>query len=280
MSHRIFLTGGLVVATLLAATLGDARAADLDYPYGAFQPPPLPETKVEFGTGWYVRGDLAATDLPAVRTVDNGVGAYPGITFGSGSHVGYSASLGAGYQFLRWLRADVTADFNEPVKSSVNGGSIACPTGIYYDAGGGRHYTDGGCYSTNIAKINSYDVLVNGYLDLGTWYRVTPYVGAGVGLGFGYYSATSQYTQGANRLPYNVTFTDPVTGTTYYNNYDKSAAGNFYNFAFALMAGFSVDVYDHVKLDVGYRYLHLGPVLGSTLYNHQVRAGLRYMIDN
>jgi opacity protein-like surface antigen len=48
------------------------------------------------------------------------------------------------------------------------------------------------------------------------------------------------------------------------------------------MAGFSVDVFDHTKLDIGYRYLNQGSVPGGTgvLSSQEVRAGLRYMVDN
>ena len=46
------------------------------------------------------------------------------------------------------------------------------------------------------------------------------------------------------------------------------------------MGGIAIDVYDHTKLDIGYRYLHLGDVLGANLSTQEVRAGLRYMIDN
>ena len=282
MSHRKLALGVFTLAALFGPALAPplAHAADLDYGFGdsPLAPPPLAETKVEFGTGWYVRGDIAATDLPTVTPVNNGAGNYPGLTLGSGSRLGYTASLGGGYSFLNGFRADLTADFNEPIKTSINGGNIYCPTGIYY-VGTVRETVDGGCYATDAAKISSYDVLVNAYYDFGTWYRVTPYVGAGVGLGFGRYSATANYTQGANGLPYNVTFTDSMTGQTFYNNYDKSSAGTFYNFAFAAMAGVAIDVYDHTKLDIGYRYLHLGPVYGANLTNQEVRAGLRYMID-
>ena len=54
----------------------------------------------------------------------------------------------------------------------------------------------------------------------------------------------------------------------------------YHTFAFALMAGVAIDVFDHTKLDIGYRYLNDGRFQGATMYYHQVRAGLRYMIDN
>ena len=61
MSHRTFTIGLLAVATAVTTGLAlpIAHAADLDFGFGTA--PPIAETKVEFGTGWYVRGDIAAT---------------------------------------------------------------------------------------------------------------------------------------------------------------------------------------------------------------------------
>jgi opacity protein-like surface antigen len=62
-----------------------------------------------------------------------------------------------------------------------------------------------------------------------------------------------------------------------------------YSFAWALMAGFSVAVMDHVQLDAGYRFLNLGTISGISAVTglqtteraiaNEIRAGLRYMID-
>jgi opacity protein-like surface antigen len=62
-----------------------------------------------------------------------------------------------------------------------------------------------------------------------------------------------------------------------------------YQFAWALMAGVSVAVAEHVQLDAGYRFLNLGTisgissVIGTTVTQravaNEVRVGLRYMID-
>ena len=46
------------------------------------------------------------------------------------------------------------------------------------------------------------------------------------------------------------------------------------------MAGFAVQVFDHTKVDIGYRYLSQGRVLGTNLTTNEVRAGIRYSIDN
>jgi opacity protein-like surface antigen len=46
------------------------------------------------------------------------------------------------------------------------------------------------------------------------------------------------------------------------------------------MAGVGIDVYAHTKLDIGYRYIDNGTVIGSHVRYNEIRAGLRYMIDN
>ena len=284
MSYRL-LPSSLLALAGLGLMAGQAAAADLDPAYGII--PPLQQERVEFGTGWYVRGDIGVnrtqkvtpsgidfdTTNPAVIPVP------PNLSFDSGSKIGYTASLGGGYQFNRWFRSDVVFDFHQPLKTTYQGGSLTCPgsfnaAGVLQQEGCSPHYT---------GALNSYDVLINGYVDLGTWYSVTPYLGAGVGLSFGHYSSSVKFTQ-SDGTSYNISPTDPTTGTIYHEDFDAASSGTYYNVAFALMAGVSVDVFDHTKLDVGYRYLNLGHLpgssSGSSMYQHEVRAGLRYMIDN
>lgn len=299
------LSLGLLAATALVALLAPAFAADLDDNYGYAEAPqevPVAETKVEFGTGWYVRGDIGVTTLPSLHLNPSSYvptdtsfipPPAPTLLIGSGSNAGYVASLGAGYEFNRWFRSDVMVDFHEPITStgSSGNGNIFCPTGISYpnkttDATtgaidwGSPSYATGGCTGNYRGHLQSFDALVNGYFDIGHWYNMTPYVGAGVGLSFGHYQTSATYVQ-SNGVAYQVSVVDPQYGTSYYN-YDRSASGTYYNFAYALMAGVAFDILPHTKLDIGYRYLNLGTVPhgGGTLYEHEARAGLRYMIDN
>jgi opacity protein-like surface antigen len=62
-----------------------------------------------------------------------------------------------------------------------------------------------------------------------------------------------------------------------------------YHFAWAAMAGVAIAMTDHAQLDVGYRFLDLGPITGISpvtgtsvtqrIRVNEVRAGVRYMID-
>ena len=344
MSYRL-LASSLLAFAGLGLAAGPTVAADLDPAYGLI--PPLQQERVEFGTGWYVRGDIGVThglhvsagDEPynsnlytavpatpavaaaaavpattitvldpatgttttqtfpavpavvgsaAVPAVQAPIGIFegpgqtpPSLTSAFGG-LNYTASLGAGYQFNRWFRADAVFDFHQPVQSSVQGQGRECITGT---AGvGTAPYTYEVPYTTTCtptlkATLKSYDALINGYVDLGTWHSITPYVGAGVGLSFGHAQTSSQYVQG-NNAPYNITYTDAINGATYSQNWDRATSVQYYNLAFALMGGFAIDVFDHTKLDIGYRYVHLGSILGTNVATQEVRAGLRYMIDN
>ena len=242
MLHDKLSFGALAAVSCLGLFViaGPTSAADLD-PALVDAPQVLPQSNVVFGSGWYVRGDIGATEMPKIN-VTSLTGSLAPTTTISDHKLGYTASLGGGYEINQWFRTDVVADFNQSLHAS-SAGPIVCPPST--------------CGGYN-AKINSYDALVNGYVDLGNWHRVTPYVGAGVGLSFG-----------------------DVRGTSFLNGTSYSGSSNlYYNVAFGLMAGFSVDIFDHTKLDIGYRYLHLGQVLGSNIDMQEVRAGLRYMIDN
>ena len=350
MPLRLSTLGLLAAASLLVTSVTGARAADLDENYGYADAPqdvPVAQSKVEFGTGWYVRGDLGATHgagvtagdepydtslytavpaSPAVtavaatpattimttnadgttstttypataavaakaavaaqqfpRGISQGPGQVPpALNIGSSNSLNYTASLGAGYQFNRWFRADLVFDFHQPVQSTLQGVGRPCITGT---AGvGTTPYQYEVPYSTTCtpnlkASLKSYDVLINGYVDLGTWYSLTPYVGAGLGLSFGHAQASSQYIQG-NGVSYNVSYIDAINGQTYNQYWDRSQSKQYYNLAFAFMGGVAYDIFPHTKLDVGYRYIHLGEVLGANIATQEVRAGLRYMIDN
>jgi opacity protein-like surface antigen len=149
----------VVLASALGAAIGVSAlpaktfAADLDS--SAFPTAPLGTEPVEFGTGWYIRGDAAfAMDtLPQISPL----GFFPDT---SGLRNTYSLGGGGGYKFNNWFRTDVTFDWREPLESSDSA------TSTY-------------AYGTR------WDALVNGYVDLGTWSGFTPYLGAGVGVAWG-----------------------------------------------------------------------------------------------
>ena len=294
MTIRSFLSSAAIVLAILGS--GPVKAADLDPALEdpVQEIPSLPLSNVLFGSGWYVRGDFGGTQLLQASPATQGILSInptstfhsyaPGINFTPSHEIGYTASVGGGYAFNKWIRADAVFDFLQPIHSSSYGKAFACQNGygpvVTLASGSTTAYpTYGTCNGIFQANLQSYSALVNGYIDLGTWYNVTPYVGAGVGLSFGHYQTSSSYFQ-ADGSSYDIQVTNPASAATYSLYFDRTLSGNYYNPAFALVGGVAIGIYDHVKLDVGYRYLDLGDILGKNVHTQEVRAGFRYMIDN
>lgn len=231
---------------VLAMSIAAARAADMpDYRSAPPSLPPHPApTMVEYsGSGWYLRGDLgyvfggrpgAESASGFANPTDNSLGN------------GFVGGIGGGYK-SRWLRTDLTLDYTSPLKYS---GTIATP-------------------GDTTAKIEAVTALFNGYIDLGTWYHVTPYVGLGVG-------AAQLHT-----FDYSSTAAPPFT---------SGLSHTQWNFAWAAMAGVGYVIAPNLMLDVNYRYVSFGDVTTAsdafgamTLKNiaaHEVRVGIRWSFDD
>jgi len=224
----------LLIAGLCASA--SARAADVAPLVSA----PLPSMTNTLGS-WYVRGDLAygwyrmdsATAAPGFA---NPVANDLGKRLSGGGGIGYKSN---------WLRTDFTVDY-----TSINyRGTIASP-------------------GDTTAKVGAITGLFNGYLDLGTWYCLTPYIGAGLGASR---IKTSDYV--STQAP---PFTPGLTNTQW-------------RFAWALMAGSAINFSPSFAVDVGYRYLNLGDVNTAAdafgqmtlkaIAAHEARVGLRWSIQ-
>lgn len=243
-----------------AGVTGAARAADMAPAYAPSVDYGESEQPLEFGSGWYLRGD--ATFSEEDRPKLNAAGLDASFN-GNTSDFGYGFGGGFGYKFNSFLRADITGDYLDPLKYDAD---LPCGSA---------------CAATLQTKFSRWDGLVNGYVDLGTWFGLTPYVGAGVGVAAVQQDASFAVSGG----PVPAAFTDPRTGTVVTEN---GASRTSYQFAWAAMAGFSYAVAPHMLIDVGYRYLDLGrasiplsPVGSVTkdLASQQVRVGVRYVID-
>lgn len=276
-------TGAVAAVTLsLLATIA-ARAADM--PIAPLLDDPA-EERVTFGTGWYLRGDVAAAN--DVRLSVGNVS----LPTGRGVFNSWSVGVGAGYKYNEWFRTDVTLDYRSP--RTFNGNTVAgvpCQDGATpVIVGGvvvGSQPVYLRCYDITKANITSLHVLFNAYVDLGTWYGITPYIGAGVGFNSVHQKASQNYFY-ANQNAYNPTFTDPYTLGTYSIYLDQSRTSNSIQLAWAGMAGVSYAITPHLAADVGYRYLGLGNVTTFTsfagkqqkyLTAQELRVGLRYTPD-
>ena len=226
-------------AVTLAATV--ANAADYTPPQ---QPICVPRSQAHMWPGvplcaeeysaWYLRGDIGMTNQK-VKRLENAI--LPANT----NHVNldFDASglfgLGAGYQFNNWLRFDVTGEYR--------GNSDF--TGLDIVHVGGGTFTD-----EYRAKKSEWLFLANAYVDLGTWWCITPFVGAGIG---------------ASRVNISsfVDINTPNGGVAFAGSEAK------WNFAWALHAGLAYQVSNNLAFEFAYRYTHLGDgITGDTItYN-------------
>ncbi|MGO9134674.1 MAG: outer membrane protein [Methylovirgula sp.] len=239
--QAIFLAGALA-----AGAASSAVAADMPLP---LPPPPVVEAPVpvQFG-GWYLRGDVGAgiAQMSNLRNTFTTPGfVVTGDQFNAGS-LGDSAfiDLGVGYQFNNWFHADVTGEYR---------------TGARYHAI--ESYTSfcgslsGNCYDDYNGNVNSAVFLANGYFDIGTWYGVTPFVGAGIGLAYNTVNGLTDVGMSPNQ------------------GFGYASSNSTTNFAWAAMAGLSYAVTPNLKLELGYRYLDLGNVTTGVISCTNTAAG-------
>lgn len=251
-------TLAVVSSTSFAADLGCCGAKDIP-------PPPPPSHRTV-----YLKGTIgmSSVDVGSIWTDGTGSNGYQTGNF-TVEHEDIKSSplfgVGIGVEANRWLRFDVTGEYRGKQlfvgQDRFHGGPVA----DWYT----NEYT---------ADLETWVGLVNGYIDLGTWRGVTPYVGAGVGFA----SISVEGFKDVN-VPNNSVF---------YGDGSSSST----NFAWALYGGISYDVTQQFTLDLGYRYLDLGDVHtgtatafdGSSSYegleirditSHDMLLSARYRLD-
>jgi opacity protein-like surface antigen len=250
---------GIVLAALAAAAATAANAADM--PQSLFAPAPTP---YEFGSGWYLRGDIGykVYSPPSAHFDVAGYGTMSDTSLSSTGLAGF----GVGYRVNDWFRTDVTSDYEWPGHFQ---GQLPCPVQCTGLAATG--------FSQEFADISAWSILFNSYVDLplftGALAGLTPYVGGGIGV--------------AEMMTGNVHFINPdgSTGTW--------PGASQWSFAWSLTAGASYAITKSFLVDVNYRYVNLGDaVSGATLpqygnqpihydniHANELRVGLRYLIN-
>lgn len=220
MRGRVEMVRAAAVAALVLMGTGVAFGADLagtgSDPLGA-DDLLAKAPQIEESSFWYLRADAgyAVNDAPDWSLVPGGTMDDAGV-FG----------LGIGARFSDWLRLDLTADYRTPATYSALG-------------------VDG--------DLSVATMLANVYVDLGSWHKITPYVGAGIG--------------GA------------------YADLDAPGFGSGWGLAWGVMGGVTLELSSNWQLDVGYRYLKIEDVsLGGGLPDldqsaQEIRIGVRYLIN-
>ena len=276
-SLKTLAIAGAAIAGVAMVSATSAAAGDLAPP-PILPPAPVVDTPCCGNeAGWYLRGDVGTGYNTIGKHSTQANPALVATTLrGSGDDLGgqVHVDVGVGYQVNSWLRFDVTGEYR-------TGGKLGSVDDYVYAPVGATGSSGVDFYHANVSSVVG---LANAYVDLGTWYCLTPYIGGGVGVA---YNRISGFTdQGINVSAGPGGFASP-SGTTYAN-------GNKTNFAWALMAGVGYEVTKNLKLDIGYRYLNLGDATTGTsvrrfgqtqdfryvqkdLASHDIRIGMRWV---
>lgn len=269
----------LVSATVASAYAGEEDPEDDSVLMNA----PEITMPIRENSGWYVRGDVGydfhmdAGD-PAYRTYDSASGRYAADTFNNARFDNnVSGGAGLGYQFNDTVRADLTLDY---FRTRLNGDAfkdqVCTPSAA----------TGQGACSFNSQRMSAVSGFANAYADLGTFLGVTPYIGAGAGLSHVAWAGVKYDTSCLGG--------SGCAGVDY--GQSRSGGASDWRFSYAAMLGFSYDLTDRLKLDVGYRYVRTagGRMANFSSFDkaqgaegarmrdkgfsrHEVRVGLRLM---
>jgi opacity protein-like surface antigen len=258
----------MLIAAGAASLLSSAAAFAADM---AIMPPPryAPPPIEDFG-GWYLRGDIGFSNQ-RVQRLNNLLDAG---NLTSEQHLGFNTAgifgLGVGYTFNNWFRADITGEYRG--NSNFTGIDL-----ITYPGGFGA--------DTYHASKSEWVVLANAYVDLGTWYCITPFIGAGVGgarVTMANFIDQGIANNGGGALP----------GLAIGDNVSK------WNFAWAVHAGLAYKVSPNLTFELAYRYLDMGdgltgdlrtfdgtnnvvnPTTFKGLTSHDLKLGMRWQFDN
>lgn len=219
----------LLTGIAVAAMCGShAYAADYPSPppqqQVIYQQVPVPVPVQDF-SGWYLRGDIGMTNqkLKEIHNPQMDTAASFAWLDEGGFDSAPLFGLGVGYQYNDWLRFDLTGEYR--------GKANFYALDRYFDGGWRQNeYT---------ATKREWLFLANAYLDLGTWWCVTPFIGAGIGFA----NVTIDHYRDND-------FTRPSVG------YAESASQT--NFAWALHAGLAYRVNPNFTVELAYRYVSLG----------------------
>jgi opacity protein-like surface antigen len=232
----------------------------------------------DFASGWYLRGDVGVGRQQFESfdfTQTNTAFVWPASWRIDQKDIKDTAfvGFGIGYQWNNWMRVDITGEYRASTKVKAIGSYTEfCP--------GGR------CFDVYDADHQASVFLANAYLDLGTWWCLTPFVGVGVGA-----------------VRHNVAAIHDVgfisDGTTGFGLADKDNSN--WDFAWAVHAGLGYKVSNNLSLEIAYRYLNMGnaesavvnctsagctntggPAAFYTLTNldsHDFKLGMRWLLN-
>ncbi len=273
LPHRTKGTIMRIVKYFLAATaasLFSATAFAADMPIAA---PQVYAPPAEFG-GWYLRGDIGISSQSVKRLTN----VLDSTLFTQNQRLGFDSAglfgLGLGYQFNSWFRMDVTGEYR--TSAAFHGLDL----NTFSDGAGGTGFGA----DNYTARKSEWLFLANAYADLGTWWSVTPFIGAGVGTArvtLSNFVDQGVSNSGAGAIP-SSSFGDTVSK---------------WNFAWAAYAGLAYRVTPGMTMELAYRYLDLGdgltgdlrtfdgtnaivnPMTFKHITSQDVKLGVRWSLD-
>jgi opacity protein-like surface antigen len=144
--------------------------------------------------------------------------------------------FGVGYEWNSWVRFDVTGEYRTKAMFKA--------TGRYTDfCSGAAGAINPVCFDVNTGNVSSAVFLANAYIDLGTWWCITPFIGAGVG--------------GARNMISGVQDNGIIANGSQGFGYTLNDSAQW-NLAWDVQAGLTYNVNDNLKIDLSWRYLNLG----------------------
>jgi len=286
MSYLSAFLRTLAFGGSLALCAQQAPAADFRFPVETA--PDIVNQPVELGSGWYLRGDVGWSQNNGPR--------LSSISLDQKANL-WNLDVGAGYKFNNWLRADATLGFSKPQDESKAGFKVVCPYTLSRSinaAGEGLGWawdTEGAqtCSPNSKADLKKVDLMLNAYIDLGSWGGFTPFVGVGGGVSMlksqtsltyfktsdgAIYAADLTDTFGLYTPPYwvdrqgaRITSWVDGAGVTQSGqppvfrekqNWNRQTSKTNFNLAWSLMGGVAYDVTPQLKAELGYRYMNSG----------------------
>ena len=217
-------------------------------------------------TGWYLRGDISFNSQRTGRMNNaldtNTTSSSQSSQFSSGG--GFSG--GGGYRFNNWFRGDFTGEFRASSQFSAS-------DRITFNGGHGMDLYRG--------NFQEWVIMGNAYVDLGTWFSLTPFVGAGIG--GARVSVMNFIDQGISSFG-----TGSVSSTAFGNDTSR------WNLAWALHGGIAYKIAQNFTIELAYRYLNMGDALSGdlqtfdgtnlinnpmtfrNLHSHDIKFGVRW----
>jgi len=224
----------LIIAGAAAIVSTAAFAADMALP-----PPPQlpyqPAPMVEPLGGWYLRGDVGVgiqSFSSFEHSQTNAAFVWPPSWTIVQQDIQDTAffGLGVGYELNNWLRFDVTGEYRTKAGFKV--------TGSYTDFCGGSV-----CFDVNSGNFSAAVFMANAYVDLGTWWCITPYIGAGIGGAYDMISGVQD---------------NGIIGTNGTVGFGYGPNSSNLNLAWNVQAGLTYNVTNNFKVDFSWRYLNMG----------------------